>query len=391
MNVRLGVAIHCRIFFATILSVLMTSLLLPVLVSAEDYEVHDAPLKVSYKKVRYKPVLPVEVQEIVAGSKFAAFSSNRELWIRARGTNLAPLSKLAQLPVDYDWYEKMCLVGEALVVSVALYPEAQQIKELATQLGGYRSGPKPIGLLVVNFDPLRVSLITELEITQRPPVPEWLSKAPPEMVATPNRVKASMQSCHWDGKQLIIGSYGHLAEVDLQHKTAKLLDVDFELSLNRLAILNEKEGLHVSVSEGGVGGSSIRTSWTDVDGKHQKIGYSLLNDYFADADSLLRYQNRLLASGERGVVQIHEVKRSFTHFRIGTKKSELPVYGLKAINGALWGVRKDGAVRIDLENHAATVYQLDGQNVSNDVNAVSFIDGQWYVATRKQLVTISIE
>lgn len=394
MNERVNVAINRLISFATILSVSMPSLLLhpAVAASGEYYEVQDAPLNVSYKKVQYKPVLPVGIRQIVAGSRFAAFSSNRELWIKTSGTNLSPLSKLVPLPVGFDWYQNLCLAGDTLVVSVALYPEEQRQKELATSRGGYRGGPKPVGLLVVNLDPPRVTLTKELQVTQQRPISKWLRNVPLEMKSTPDGIKASMESCHWDGKRLIIGmKYGELAEIDLQRNTVKLLGVDSVQGVSVLAILTEEEGLRVSVSEGGMSGSWIDSIWSEPTGERDMISYRLLQEPDANVDSLVRFKNRLLASSEMGIVQIDEMKRSFTHFRIGIDKSEMPVFGLKAINGMLWGARRDGVVRTNLETRMATVYQLDGNNISNEVKAAAFFDKQWYVATKQQLVTVSIE
>ena len=58
------------------------------------------------------------------------------------------------------------------------------------------------------------------------------------------------------------------------------------------------------------------------------------------------------------------------------------------LNGELWGTRKDGWVRFDLQRAATTHFRAAGAGVSNDTYGLTHFDNTWFVATRDALVLV---
>lgn len=342
----------------------------------EEFSIVEVPLQVTRRQVQTKTLLPFPINQIVGTQKFAAFVSHRKVWIIRPGKGTAPLSDIEPLPEGFDWYQTACTTGNTLVVGVSNYSEEQRKRDQTQRRGGFVAGPKPAGIIIVEFDPLKIEFIPKFKVVARPPLPEGY--------AASKEITPDVRSCLWDNNRLYVGGYGNLISLNLDSKTAEIIEDDLdEEGATRTSIWKERKTIWYTADEGGLSGTWITRI---EDGKSEN--YRLLNYYLTVPDSILRYKNRLLTSSLAGVVEIDETKKTFIHYKLTEDEKKMHVYNLSAIKNRLWGVREDGFVKFDLEKKSATHFQLQGSNVSNNIDSIGYFGGRWYIGTDKELVQV---
>ena len=359
---------------------------LPLLFANDEFKVVEVPLLVTRQYVLFKTFLPSPIRFIVTAREFAAFVSNREVWIKTRGRDLVELSKVVTLPKGFDWYQSASLAGDKLVLGVGNYTEDRRQKDMKASRGEYVEGPREAGILIVQLNPLKATFVPEFKVVVKPVLPPLPPGTPVEaqgMFLAPDLLTPSVQSFLWDGKDLYVGGYGQLAKLNLDKKTAEILEYDVGLTVNRTSLWKEGGVLWYTADEGGLDGA-----WIERIERGRATRYRLLNYYLTVPDAILRYENRLLASSLAGVVEIDEGKKIFTHYKLTEDKTKMRVYKLSAIEGGLWGLREDGWVKFDLPKKSAIHFQLKGSNVSNNIYAIGYFEGQWFIATEQELVRL---
>lgn len=365
---------------AVVLAVLAAFPLANASFADEKFNIQEVPLAVERKTVRHKKAIPGFVRKIIVAREYAAFVSDRTVWIKFHKKKPVPLSKLVSLPPGFDWYETACAVGEQLLISVGNYSEQQRLQDLETGRGGYVEGPRPVGMLIASFHPAEAALISLVNVEKQP-------SAAAKESAVPEAIRPKFQSCFSNGKDLYLGEYGSLARLDLESMTAELLEFDAELMINRVSIWKEGGTLWYAADEGGAGGSWIEK--LDVSGPAAKkiSNYTLLNEGMTLPDSILRFKGRLLASSLAGVVEIDEANKMFIQYRLTNDPKTMRVYKLSVIGDQLWGLREDGWVRFDLDKKKAVHYRLEGDG-SNNIQSLGYFDGEWFVGTDREVVRI---
>lgn len=345
----------------------------------EKFNIQEVPLSVEHKSVRFKKLIPEFVQKIIATRQYAAFVSNRNVQVKFHSRKPVPLSKLVDLPRGFDWYDTACAAGDKLLVSVGNYSEEQRQKDLRTDRGGYVEGPRPVGMLVVEFDPPAASLITLMNASG--------TSANSKGSSQPEAIRPRFQSCFSYGKDVYMGAYGYLARMNLESMTVQLLEFDDELMINRVSIWKEGTTLWYAADEGGAGGSWLTKLEVSNSTAKRISDYTLMNDGMTLPDKILAFKGRLLASSLAGVVEIDEENRMFIQYQLTRDPKTMRVSRLSVINNQLWGVREDGWVQFDLDKKTAVHYRLKGK-VSNNIQSVGYFDGEWFVGTDKEVVMI---
>jgi hypothetical protein len=164
-----------------------------------------------------------------------------------------------------------------------------------------------------------------------------------------------VQSCWWDGKKMVIGSYGSLGKANFDRGTIDLLDEDVGLSFNRLPMLVERGNIFVGVDEGGLGGT-----WLEKRPAFGKpISFSIDSDGEFDIVSfqaLVRHQGRLIVGTSHGLFSLDEKSGRFLHFAFGEKLSRSPVTSLVSHGGFLWAFMGEEWLRIDIAKQAVVRY-----------------------------------
>lgn len=354
------------------------TLFLPGAVAAETpFRVREVQLAVEHRQVASEVLLPEEILEIVSGPRFAAFRSDRGVWIKLKDQPLRPLSKLVELPQGFDWYELLCVAGDQLVIALSQYPEERRRAEDESAIGEFRTGPHAVGYLVVDFHPLRSTFLDRLKITSRPRPEEGSEEDGASPDTLPSETTLGMQSCYWDGKSLYIGDFGSLARVDLKARTVDLLEEDGEV--NRMSIFKEGDAIWYAAFFD----SPWVEKWEARESRQKR--FELLNDY-VEADVVLKHEGRLLTSSNAGLVEIDEAKRTYIHYRSTKKREDGYLFGLTPLDGRLWAMRDDGWVELQIAKKRAVYHHLQGQ--TGTINAIGVFEGVWYVATSTNLVRL---
>lgn len=207
------------------------------------------PLKVKHQNLSFRKLLSEPTYQIVSTQKFIVFNTHRKIWIKLPGGQLQMLSDLVQFPQECNWFQSICAIGDRFVIAVSNYTEERRQKDLATSRGGYREGPRAVGIMVVDLNPPKSKLIKEFKVVKRGP--SALNISHDTMI--PDSITLGMQSCFWDGKNLYFGDYGCLAQVFLDVEEATPLEYD-EMALNRRTLFKDGETLWVAEDEGGASG-----------------------------------------------------------------------------------------------------------------------------------------
>lgn len=337
--------------------------------SQQELPIQEISISVETTLVKHALVLPERIEYLAATDSMALFASNRSVWIKKIGKSIVRMDNLF-LPEECDWFQTAGSAGRNIILGVAGYKEEQRKKDLNTARGGFKAGPYPIGLILVQPDPLRVKLIKHFILLDQDYLYDTLQIG-------------YLESSYWDGNKLLIGTYGYLAEVDLENETASLIEDD-EFPINRIALLKENSAIWEVKDEGGAGGGWIEKHVRDNVLKYYPLN---LNSAVIYADAIIRYKNKILTSSLAGVVEIDEVNNRYIHYQLTTNPLTMRVYKLKTIDDCLWGLREDGWVKIDIEKNSAILYQFIDKTISNNIYGVIKFEEVWYVATENALVT----
>jgi hypothetical protein len=363
----------------------VTSLLVLLVVqgtaAGSEFETTNVPLSTEVVKVAAEKVLPSGVNQILVGKDYAIFKGNREIWIGYRGKPLKPLSSFATVPRPLNWYQSVCQAGDVLVIGVADYPEEQRRTELATAQGGFRAGPRPMGLLLVKLKPFSMEFVRKFRVTSVPESGQFVG-LPPEFAVSyrpGEEIEPDLQSCWWDGKELLIGAYGYQASLDLTNKTARMLEED-GLSFNRPSMLMRKQALWMVMDEGGAGGTSVSVS---ADNHSASFDVPLATTY-----ALLEHNGTVFAATSAGVAEIDEHKRKIRVYRISMTEDGSAVYALCSYKGELWGVADRGVARLNLDRKTATFVEYDAGLSSEPASVVANVYGDWCVGTADALLVV---
>ncbi len=365
-----------RVFLLLTLSCLGLAPNLPRIHAQDDItSIVEVPLSVTRMQVQSQKILPHPIAHIIITREFALFLSNRVAWIKLPGRNLVPLSEVAPLPKGFDWYETGCAAGDVVVVGVGSYSEEQRNQDLSVPRGGFVAGPDPAGALVVKLNPPGVELVPRFRVAGHRRVPEGIE--------IPAFVTPLFESCSWADGALYVGAHGYLLRLDLNTRTAEVLEADGKLEINRPGIWKEGKTIWYAADEGGMDGTWV----TKLQGQSE-TQYQVLNYYLTAPDSILKYKNHLLTSSLAGVVEIDEEAQTYRHYTLTEDRARMRVYGLSVLIGELWGLREDGWVKFDLDKRAATLFQLEGKDASNNILSIGFVDASWYVGTDRELVKL---
>jgi len=336
--------------------------------AAADFKIREVKLSIARRQAPYVRVLAHPIRQIVSGDGFAAFLSDREVWIKRAGRRIVPLSSLGPLPDRFDWYSWSCAAGNKLVIGVGYYAEATRLAEAQKARGDFRPGPSLTGVVIADVGARRIRYVDEVPLV--PPVPD-----------RSERIVPALWSCFSEGKYLYVGGQGETLRLDLGSLAAQIMEEDE--GNTRTSIWKEGNVLRVIANEGGASGAWV----TKARGK-QIFHYAVLNDTGVIPNSILRFGTRLLISCLAGVVEVDEGGRLFTWHKLTDVRKKMPVYDLSAVHGDLYGIHDDGWVRLDLDHQRATHYTLEGQSPNTHVRAVGYFEGIWYVGTDRELVRL---
>lgn len=364
----------------------VTSLVLSLVVvdhsaAGSEFETTNIPMSTEVVKVAVEKVLPSGVNQILVDKDYAVFKGNRAVWIKFRGKSLKPLSSFASIPSTLNWYQSVCLAGNTLVLGVSDYPEEQHRIELATPQGGFRAGPRPMGLLLVTLKPFSLEFVRKFRVISVPDSSQFVG-LPPEFAVSyrpGEEVEPDVQSCWWDGKELLIGAYGYRASLDLINKTARMLEED-GLSFNRPSMLRRNQALWIVMDEGGAGGTSVSVM---ADNVGASFDVPLAATY-----ALLEHNDTVFAATSAGVAEIDEHHGKIRVYRISTTEDGSAVYALTSHRGELWGVADRGVAKFDLAKRRATFFDYDTGLSSGPVSVVANVHGEWFVGTENSLLVM---
>jgi hypothetical protein len=338
-----------------------------------DFATIEVTLSTTAVPAQFEHVLSSRVSQIITAQRFAVLSSSRSAWVMRPGGKPVPLGKFAALPSGFDWYERGCAVGSRIVIGVGNYSKQQEQDEESKSRGDFVMGPEPFGVLVVNLDPPKITLVTKFRVVSQ--------SSAINAEAVPKFVNPGFESCLWTGNELYVGDFGHLFRLDLSNKTADVIESD-EMQMNRTSLWKDPDALWYT------GDSGAEGTWVSELKGDTERDYTPLNYYLSMPDSILRFNGRLLISSLAGVTEIDTKNRKYYHYKLTNDKSKMAVFGLCAINGELWGTTDHGWVKFDLGRKAATIFRLEGPATSNKIEALGFFDGSWFVGTDKQLARI---
>jgi hypothetical protein len=273
------------------------------------------------------------------------------------------------LPEECDWFETAYPAGRNIVLGVNSYREQQRKADSATERGGFRAGPQPIGMLIIKPNPIRVQLVKHFNLINKEYEGDILNVG-------------YLQSSYWDGTKLLIGTYGYLADADLESETADLIEED-EVPINRLAVLKDNSATWIVTDEGGAAGGCIEKHDHNIVRRYFPIN---LNNAIIHTDAIIKYKNKILTSSLAGVVEIDERNHKYVHYQLTDNPLTMRVYNITIIDDSLWGLREDGWINIDIENKSAMLYQFSDKSISNNIFGIVKFEGLWYIATENALV-----
>ena len=348
----------------------------------DGYSVNEIPLTVAYKKVEAKVLISDPIRNSAVTKEFAVFASSRKAWVLTKQGKLASIDPKKFLPHKFNWYGSVCNAGDQVVILVANYPEAESQLVREKPLGGFRSGPAPVGVMVVGRK--GVKFIDKFSAVYTGAGIKNIGKG--LFSQLPVEVMPYIQSCFWNGKTLLIGAPGLEAKLDLDRRRAEIEDYDLELSFNRTAIAQIGKSMWVSKDEGGISGGCVNERT-----KHKENAYCILGlkNNEIHVDQIMDYKKKLLVSSLAGVVEIVKPKKLYKHYQITSDQKTMGVYELKTLNNEIWGNRDDGWVKFDLNNGKATVYQFANQDTSNVIYELNYFNNKWYVSNNDALFEIT--
>jgi hypothetical protein len=368
---------HCspRICFFYILGCILLLFPKTPTPAQDDFTNVEVPLSTTTNFVQFDKILSSPVSQIITNQRFAVLLSARSAWIMRAAGKPVPLGEFAALPPGFDWYERGCVAGNRIAIGVANYSKKQEQEDESKQRGDFVMGPEPAGVLVVNLDTPSITLVAKYRVISRPPGTS--------LEDVPKVITPGLESCLWSGSGLYVGDFGHLFLLDLSNRTAEVIQFDGPLGISKTSLWKEPGALWYTADSGGAEGTWV----VELKGETER-DYSPLNYYLTCPDSILRFNGRLLISSMAGVIEINTRSRRYYHYKLSEDKSEMAVHGLSAINGGLWGTTEYGWVKFDLDRKAASIFRLEGLDVSNNIEAVGFFSGRWFVGTDRELARV---
>ena len=335
------------------LVVLALTLLLPTIALADKLtEIPSKTFRMSKQAISLSHLSDIEAREIVTNGNIALINSGRTISLLKANS-----SKLEEWKVGMDangspWYGPVCATKDSFVIALQDFPEDQRDQENSTPRGGYRAGPKPNGFVIMgpgSSSPDRY--LSTLTVTSRPP-------AGPDNVSEDTRSKqfsGHVQSCWWDGKKMVLGSYGSLGRADFDLGTIDLIEEDDGLAFSRFPLLVEASTLFVGVDEGGMGGTWL----AKLPAFGKPMNFSIATDEDFDAVSfsaLVRHQGKLIVGTSHGLFSLDEQSGHFLRFDFGKRLFGLPVTALVSHKGFLWVFMGEEWLRVDVPKHKAVRY-----------------------------------
>ncbi|GEM_PF-5872400 len=342
------------------------TLLLPASARADALaEIPSVQFRLSTQATALVRLGDIGATEIVANRNIALINGGRSLWqARANGNKLEerPVSGFAN---GAAWYGPMCAMRDGFVIAVQHYPEAQRVKEDGTPRGGFRAGPAPRGFVILRpTSPDRY--LGALRVTSRP-----LHSA--EDTGS-NLYSEHVQSCAWDGRAMVLGSYGSLGKADFDAGSIELIDEDEELSFSRFPLLVEARAIWVGTDEGGMGGAALEMR--PAAGKPRQFRIDAGEDVVTFS-ALARHQGRLVVGTSHGLFALDEQSGRFWRFDFGAALAYAPVTGLLSHNGFLWVFIGDQWLRVDVINRQALRYV---DSVAAPLTTGTPFDGGWILS-----------
>lgn len=356
-----------------------------------SYTVETVPLQVTRKPVTGQILLRQSIVSLAATSELAALTDNHSIWTMRRRFKPVPLAMGNILPTGVNWFDIGCAAGEQVVVSAARYSTQRREADKATARGGYVEGPQAAGILLISVT--GVTPISTFKIVLYPDghtEPPDSERDSPASLHSPHTLSPWIQTCAWDGQELVAGGYGFLAQLNLKSHEAKLLEYEDGDAFNRDALFLDGAQRWVSLDEGGLGGGCVERSGPQADRQFCLLN---LSSGQIGPNSILRFAGRVLVSSDAGVVEIDEQRERYIDYQIhglGIDPHIVWVLGLKTVDGQLLGASQEGLVRFDLEHTRATVIEFPKEDHPGTIRAFIPFDGGLLVAAEHALVKVKL-
>jgi hypothetical protein len=343
----LGFSMSLNRFHIYLISLLLT-LLIPTIVLADKPSAFPVKkFRMSKQTITLSRLSTIEAKEIVTNGNVALINSRRNLWLMKAKDNKLKKKEIRTNGNISTWYGVTCAMNDGFVIAVNDYPEAQKDKENKSPLGGYRAGPKTKGFILLS-ETATDRYLRNLIITSRP------SNMP--KVSSEGNFSDHVESCAWDGKKMVIGSYGSLGIANFNTGTIDLIDEDEDCSYNRFPLLVENKAIWVWVDEGGMGGAWLEMRPRSGKTKQYTLRTKSTDEQFIYVTALLRHKGNLFVGTNYGLFSLDEQSGNFWRLSFGMHLAEMPVTTLLSHEGFLWVFIGEAWLRVDIANHKAVRY-----------------------------------
>lgn len=327
------------------------TLLVPTTALAEKLaEIPSKTFRMSKQAISLSYLSDIEAREIVTNGDIALINSGRTISLLKANSGKLEERKVGVVANGSPWYGTTCAMKDGFVIALQDYPEDQRDKENSTPRGGFRAGPAPKGFAIIGPSSPDRHLST-LTVTSRPsPGPDNLPEDTRSKLFSDH-----VQSCWWDGKNMVIGSYGSLGKADFDQGTIDLMEEDEGLSFSRFPLLVEATAIFVGFDEGGMGGAWLVKM--PAFGKRMNFSIDTEEDFnVVSFSALVRHQGKLVIGTSHGLFSLDERSGHFLRFDFGKRLSGLPVATLVSHKGFLWVFMGDEWLRVDVPKQKAVRY-----------------------------------
>lgn len=315
--------------------------------------------RVSVRHVSPKLISPVEAPLITTNGRLALINDNRHLWwLDAMHLKLEALESTA-VAHESTWYGPACAHANGFVIAVSDYPDPQKDTEAETPRGGYRAGPSPRGVLILDRSGLHRHL-PALSVRSHPPVPSPQSGSTEESeelfhFTPPTVFNHLILSCARQRDKLMFGAYGALGTADVEHGTMDLVQHDYELNFNRVPLWIDASGIWFGIDEGGMGGAGLDHLRGSGDERHYSIRAQEDGDIVV-VTALVRHRGHMMVGTTHGLFRLDERTGSFSRLDFRHTWSNAMVTDLVSHQGFLWSFQGGHWLRIDIRARHAVRY-----------------------------------
>lgn len=315
--------------------------------------------RVSVRHVSPKLISPVEAPLITTNGRLALINDNRHLWwLDAMHLKLEALESTA-VAHESTWYGPACAHANGFVIAVSDYPDPQKDTEAETPRGGYRAGPSPRGVLILDRSGLHRHL-PALSVRSHPPVPSPQSGSTEESeepfhFTPPTVFNNLILSCARQRDKLMFGAYGALGTADVEHGTMDLVQHDYGLNFNRVPLWIDASGIWFGINEGGMGGAGLDHLRGSGDERHYSIRAQEDGDIVV-VTALVRHRGHMMVGTTHGLFRLDERTGSFSRLDFRHAWSNAMVTDLVSHQGFLWSFQGGHWLRIDIRTRHAVRY-----------------------------------